>query len=91
MAVKEVVYVSTGAYNPKAEKNIKSYQEVLAVLPATMGEIKAAVPQHTDFAGYLIRRGGLAEQGAEPAKAPAKARRKAPAKAKGNEEIPFTE
>jgi hypothetical protein len=53
-------YESTGRYNPKAKHNIKSYGEVEAVLPATYKEIQAAIPQHTDFVGYLIRRGGLA-------------------------------
>ena len=54
-------YESTGSYNPKAEKNIKSFEEVCAVLPATLEEITKAIPQHTDFVGYLIRRGAIAE------------------------------
>ena len=58
----ECKYASTGKYNPKATHNIKSMQEVEAVLPATYKEIQAAIPQHTDFIGYLIRRGGLAPQ-----------------------------
>ena len=53
-------YGATGSYNPKAEQNIKSWNEVQAVLPATYKEIQEKIPQHTDFVGYLIRRGGLA-------------------------------
>jgi hypothetical protein len=56
------IYESTGAYNPKATHNIKSMAEVEAVLPATCKEIQEAIPKHTDFVGYLIRRGGLAPQ-----------------------------
>ena len=52
-------YVSTGTYNPKAPQNIKSMGEVEAILPASYGEIQAKIPQHADFVGYLIRRGGL--------------------------------
>ena len=50
-----------GSYNPKAAHNIKSYDEVLACLPATYKEIQEVIPEHTDFVGYLIRRGGLTE------------------------------
>jgi hypothetical protein len=53
-------YENTGTYKPKAEQNIKSWLEVQAVLPATYKEIQEKIPQHTDFVGYLIRRGGLA-------------------------------
>ena len=53
-------YISTGKYNPKAEHNIKSMAVVEKVLPATYAELVKALPEHTDFIGYLIRRGGLA-------------------------------
>jgi hypothetical protein len=53
-------YDSTGAYNPKAAHNVKSYDAVLSVLPATYDEMAKAIPEHTDFIGYLIRRGGIA-------------------------------
>ena len=53
-------YEATGKYGPKAAHNIQSYAEVCGVLPATYKEIQAAIPEHTDFVGYLIRRGGLA-------------------------------
>ena len=56
-------YESTGKYSPKAAHNIQSYGEVCDVLPATYKEIQAAIPEHTDFVGYLIRRGGLAPVG----------------------------
>jgi len=57
---KSVVYESTGSYNPKAEANISSYAAVCKVLPAKYEDIVKAIPQHTDFIGYLIRRGGIA-------------------------------
>lgn len=52
-------YVDGGAYNPKAEQNISSWNDVQACLPGTYKEIQEKIPQHTDFVGYLIRRGGL--------------------------------
>lgn len=55
-------YEATGTYNPKAAKNLESYNAVVAVLPATLPEIEKAIPEHTNFVGYLIRRGGIAEQ-----------------------------
>lgn len=51
-----------GAYNPKAELNIASFNEVKAVLPGTYGAIQKAIPKHADFVGYLIRRGGLVQK-----------------------------
>ena len=51
-----------GSYNPKAELNIASYAEVLGAVPGTYKEIQAKLPKHTDFVGYLIRRGGLVEK-----------------------------
>ncbi len=57
---KGVVYEATSSYNPKAEQNIASYAEVCKVLPAKYEEIVKQIPQHTDFVGYLIRRGGIA-------------------------------
>jgi len=65
----DTIYEATGSYNPKAPKNIQTYGEIQEALPATVAELKEKVPQHTDFIGYLIRRGGLAEVGkprAEP-------------------------
>lgn len=53
-------YIATGTYNPKAEKNQATYADIVAVLPATLKEIEEKIPQHTDFVGYLIRRGGIA-------------------------------
>ena len=55
-------YASTGQYNPKAVKNVESYAAVCSVLPASLSTIEAKIPQHTDFVGYLIRRGGIAPQ-----------------------------
>lgn len=57
---KGVLYAATGNYNPKAEANVISYTEVCKVLPGTYQEIIKVIPQHTDFVGYLIRRGGIA-------------------------------
>jgi len=51
-----------GAYNPKAAQNIASYAEVCKALPGTYKEVQAKLPEHTDFVGYLIRRGGLVEK-----------------------------
>lgn len=59
---KEGMYASTGQYNPKAVKNVESYAAVCSVLPASLSTIEAKIPQHTDFVGYLIRRGGIAPQ-----------------------------
>lgn len=55
----ESKFESSGTYSPKAEKNLKSYEEVLAHLPATLTELRAALPEHKDFVGYLIRRKAL--------------------------------
>lgn len=52
-------YYKTGKYNPKAKKNVDSWEAVIAILPATYREIVEALPQHTDFVGYLIRRKAL--------------------------------
>ena len=51
-----------GEYNPKAAQNVASYAEVCKALPGTYKEIQAKLPEHTDFVGYLIRRGGLVEK-----------------------------
>ena len=56
------MYASTGQYNPKAVKNVESYAAVCSVLPASLSTIESKIPQHTDFVGYLIRRGGIAPQ-----------------------------
>ena len=57
---KEAVYTSTGKYAPQAVHNIASYGDVCKKLPATYDELRKAIPEHTDFVGYLIRRGGIA-------------------------------
>ena len=54
------IYEATGSYNPKAKKNVSTYEEICAVLPATLADITKAIPQHEDFVGYLIRRSGIA-------------------------------
>jgi len=77
----EVKYEVTGTYNPKAPKNVQTYKEIQAVLPATLAEVKAAIPQHHDFVGYLIRRCGLAEVGS-PRPAPKARKAKAGPKPK---------
>lgn len=51
-----------GEYNPKAAQNVASYAEVCKALPGTYKELQAKLPEHTDFVGYLIRRGGLVEK-----------------------------
>ncbi len=51
-----------GAYSPKAELNIASYAEVCKHLPGTYKELQDKLPEHGDFIGYLIRRGGLVEK-----------------------------
>ncbi len=59
---KNTVYEDAGTYNPKAEANVASYAAVKAVLPANYATVVAAIPEHTDFFGYLVRRGALKPQ-----------------------------
>lgn len=56
---KDVIYVASGNYSPKAEHNVESYQAICAVLPAKYEDMVKEVPKHTDVIGYLIRRGAL--------------------------------
>ena len=57
---KTKVYEVTGQYNPKAAHNVASLAAVDKVCPALYDDIAKAIPEHIDFIGYLIRRGGLA-------------------------------
>lgn len=59
---KNTVFVPSGTYNPKAAHNVASYEAVVAVTPGTYDDMAKAIPQHTDFIGYLVRRGGLVPQ-----------------------------
>lgn len=59
MIDKSAVYEASGGYNPKAEANIASYAAVCKVLPAKYEDIIKQIPEHTDFVGYLVRRGGI--------------------------------
>ena len=47
-------------YNPKAAHNVRSWEKLQETLPATMGEMMAALKfseteKHTNFIGYMIR------------------------------------
>lgn len=66
------VYVLAKKYVPKTDRNIETWNKILAALkdgPKTLAQLTKAVETHKDFVGYMVRGGHIAPQAKEQAPA----------------------